>query len=113
MTETTLCGYCEELPEKGRAAATQVNRCPLCKTELGTTNAGRRFRIGENATPTMRKHLPLLVGLAFVGAMLTSLAAWLALPPSQPEPMVVLPPPPSPIVAPATKPQAAASTRPH
>jgi hypothetical protein len=99
MTETTLCGYCVDLPEKGRAAAREITRCPLCKTELGSSAAGGRFRVGAAPVPTPRLW-KWLAGLATTaGAVCLVLVAWIVL---QPRPrvveIVILPPPPAPIV---------------
>jgi len=73
QTETALCGYCEELPEKGRAAAAHVNRCPLCKAELGITRSGRRFRIGADV-PAPRGHIAIMAALACAGCVLVLVA---------------------------------------
>ena len=63
MTEITPCGYCVDLPEKGRSAAGQVKRCPLCKAELGVTTAGQHFRIGE-LRPFVRSRRALFVNIS-------------------------------------------------
>ena len=77
QTETALCGYCEELPEKGRAAAAHVNRCPLCKAELGVTGAGRRFRIGGDV-PAPRGRRLMAAALAIAGGgMVLAVVTWM------------------------------------
>lgn len=98
QTETALCGYCEELPEKGRAAAAHVNRCPLCKAELGITSSGRRFRIGVDA-PAPRGRMAIMAALACAGCvMVLAVAAWTMIH-SDPAVEIVVPPPePTPIV---------------
>jgi hypothetical protein len=93
----TLCGYCVELPERQRAQAAKLSRCPLCKAELGVTSAGRHFRIGADA-PCRRGGL-----IAVLAASVACLAvvAWLALRPAPvEEPQFTLPPPPAPIAVP-------------
>jgi hypothetical protein len=98
MTESTLCGYCVELPENRRGAATQLSRCPLCKAELGVNAAGRHFRIGADV-PKRRRGAVIAVlagGTAFL-----AVAAWLLRPAPVEEIPFTLPPPPAPIAAPA------------
>jgi hypothetical protein len=49
MSTTTLCGFCESLPEDSPGQAMKKMRCPLCKTELGVNPSGEKFRLGEAA----------------------------------------------------------------
>jgi hypothetical protein len=99
MTEMTLCGYCKELPEQGRAAAAHVQRCPLCKAELGVTRAGQRFRI-DDAIPNSHQRVPVIAAVALAGgAVCLAFVAWLALHSRNAAETFVLPPPPAPIVA--------------
>src|SRR6516165_3621597 len=100
MSETDLCGYCVDLPEKGRADAVEVSRCPLCKAELGVSRGGQRFVIGEGTVPR-RRRWSLLIVPALAGAAACSLAAvWMLRPPAEPiETVVVVP---APYVGPVT-----------
>lgn len=99
MTETNLCGYCVELPEQGRTTAAYASRCPLCKTELGVSASGRRFRIGAYTVPRRWPGL-LFVVLGVAASM--PLVAWLVLRPSPATERVALAAPPVPIVEPAS-----------
>jgi hypothetical protein len=45
MSTTALCVYCEQLPEDHRGHADRVVRCPLCKTDVGVTDGGVKFRL--------------------------------------------------------------------
>jgi hypothetical protein len=94
MSEIILCGYCEELPENARAVAAHVNRCPLCKAELGVTSGGERFRIGADKAPRSWRN-PIAVATA--GAMCMAVIVWLATRGDEPVEMVELPPEPVPI----------------
>ncbi len=97
MMEATLCGYCVELPEKRRAGAARVRRCPLCKTEVGVTASGRHFRVADAAARTAgRWHillwaLPAIALLAFGAGVL----GWAALASHVTEPVVAIPAPPT------------------
>ena len=93
MAETILCGYCVDLPERGPAEATDVSRCPLCKTELGVSGSGERFRIGAGTAPR-RRRWSLLIAPALAGAAACLLvAAWLLVPLARPIETEKLPPP--------------------
>ena len=46
MSTTTLCGFCEALPEDAPAMPSK-RACPLCKTEVGVSASGEKFRLGE------------------------------------------------------------------
>src|SRR5437588_107836 len=96
MTETTLCGYCVDLPECGPAAAAQVSRCPLCKTALGVTAAGRRFRIGAAPARRSRRWRIVLVATAALGCAIVLAATWLY--PHPAGEAVSLPSAPTPVV---------------
>jgi HEAT repeats len=97
MTESTPCGYCVELPEHGRGTASRITRCPLCKTELGVTPAGQRFRVSMSGASPRRRPWATLVTLTGIA---TAVSAWMLLRPAPvPAPdRVDLPPPPAPIV---------------
>ncbi len=99
MSENSLCGYCIELPEQARAAARQVSRCPLCKTELGTGGGGRHFRVVDGPSVTRRRGLPLLLLLATVAAPAVLVTAWMLWADSAAE-TVALPLPPMSVNAP-------------
>ena len=47
MSTTTLCGFCESLPEDAPGHAVKTSRCPLCKTAVGVSASGEKFRLGE------------------------------------------------------------------
>src|SRR5438105_290741 len=115
MAETILCGYCVDLPEKGAANAAEVSRCPLCKTKLGVSRSGERFRIGECPAPR-RSRWSLLIAPALAGAAACSLAvAWVMLGASEPVETVALPLPPPPVamVEPAQRIAESAAEQPH
>src|SRR5437667_3091894 len=113
MAETILCGYCVDLPEKGPAGAAEVSRCPLCKSELGVSRSGERFRIGASLAPRRRRWSLLIVPALAGAAACTVGAVWMLLPPAEPVETVVLPPPPAPMVEPAQRIADSTAEQPH
>jgi HEAT repeats len=69
---TALCAYCEQLSENAPSHAVRVMRCPLCKTELGVTASGAKFRLveGPAADPHPHSHRHAILVSAVVAALL-------------------------------------------
>jgi hypothetical protein len=69
---TALCAYCEQLCENAPSHAVRVMRCPLCKTELGVTAGGAKFRLAEGpaADPQPHSHRHAILVSAIVAALL-------------------------------------------
>ena len=72
MSTVALCVYCEQLPEKNRGPAARAMRCPLCKTELGITPGGGKFRIGAKDARPRSLRTGFIVGAVFVIAGCTA-----------------------------------------
>jgi hypothetical protein len=111
MIETTLCGYCIELPQQSRAAAIQVSRCPLCKTNLGVSRHGQHFRLGVEVARA-RRIWPLAVLVGFGACASLAFLTWIITGPEPARIIVVLPPPPAPVVEQGTTDGAPASAVP-
>lgn len=63
MSTTALCVYCEELRVDVASHAMRTMRCPLCHCDIGVTEGGGKFRLGEVAdTPPPAPHNRLKVG---------------------------------------------------
>lgn len=67
---TALCAYCEQLSENAPSHAVRVMRCPLCKTELGVTAGGAKFRLQSGETPHPHSHRHAILISAVVAALL-------------------------------------------
>jgi hypothetical protein len=65
MVDPRMCVYCLALAEYNRSRARRIHRCPLCKTEIGCTGDGERFRLGaQRTTAPLRWHsLALATGI--------------------------------------------------
>lgn len=93
---TALCAYCEQLSENAPSHAVRVMRCPLCKTDLGVTAGGAKFRLAEGrevSQPHSHRHAILISVIAaslLFGALIVVLTFFLrARPPViQPTPNV-------------------------
>jgi hypothetical protein len=66
MSTTALCVYCEQLAEQHASKSARTMRCPLCKTELGISASGAKFRLthedGHVAPSRHGKLIALAVG---------------------------------------------------
>ena len=69
------CCYCSRLPERRRGRSCRVQRCPLCKSEVGVAGSGECFRIAV-AGPTSRRGLFAVIGVvSVVGVTALAIAA--------------------------------------
>jgi hypothetical protein len=90
MSETTLCGYCVELPEKARTVAHRVSRCPLCKAELGVTGMGRQFRVVDRGLPPARRATIVTALMLATVAGSLALLSWIVSRPGRPVEVAVV-----------------------
>ena len=80
---TALCAYCEQLSENASSHAVRVMRCPLCKTELGVTEGGVKFRLAvghEVSQPHSHRHAILISVIAatlLIGTLIVALLLFL------------------------------------
>src|SRR5437879_11226613 len=81
---TALCAYCEKLSQDARGHAVRVMRCPLCKTELGVTAGGAKFRLVEGAAADTHPHshryailVSAIVAALLLGALIVALVMFL------------------------------------
>ena len=72
MSDAVRCCYCSELPERRRGHGSRVQRCPLCKNEIGVT--GRRRLVPHRRRGAARTRIAGSadsgLGLAAIGAAL-------------------------------------------
>ena len=75
MSDNARCCYCSRLPERRPGHGSRVQRCPLCKSEVGLTASGDAFRIATGPAPS---HHRLVGAVAVCGLIGVSMAvtAW-------------------------------------
>jgi hypothetical protein len=101
MSENARCCYCSRLPERRLGHGCRVQRCPLCKSEVGVAGSGDAFRIATGPAPSRHRLVGALAVCSLLGAslMAAGYVAWhqqstptiVAAPP---EPVRELPTPP-------------------
>jgi len=69
MSTITLCAFCESLPERSPGQVVKTIRCPLCKTDLGVSSAGDKFRVAAAGSAAASSgHGALIAVVAGFGA---------------------------------------------
>jgi len=69
MSTTTLCAFCESLPERSALHAAKIVRCPLCKTDLGVSPAGDKFRVVAVTPAVSHRGRNIAAAIGFAASM--------------------------------------------
>jgi hypothetical protein len=78
MSDNARCCYCSRLPERRPGHGSRVQRCPLCKSEVGVAATGDAFRIVTTPAPSRHRLVGAIAVCGLVGVALTVAAAHFA-----------------------------------